>query len=77
MHIAANVKQVLIVVISAILFRTIMPILNSFGIMLVLLGGASHSYVCFVENSKKKIMDNSNKNNDIDKNAHVAESKVQ
>ena len=77
MCIAANVTQVLIVVISAILFQTITPILNGFGIMLVLLGGALYSYVYFVENSNKKIMDNSKNNNNIDKNAQIAESKLQ
>ena len=77
MHIVANIKQVLIVVMSTILFQTITPILNRFGIMLVLLGGTLHIYVCFVENSNKKIMDSSKNNNDNDKNAQVAESKVQ
>ena len=54
MCIAANVKQVLMIVISTIVFQTNVSVLNGWGIVLVLAGGALYSYVCFIENSQKE-----------------------
>jgi len=54
MCIAANVKQVLMIVISTFVFQTNVCILNGCGIVLVLGGGALYSYICFVENGVKE-----------------------
>ena len=57
--IAANVKQVLMIVLSTILFRVQITPLNGAGIFVVLAGSARYSYVCVVEKQQ------ANKDNDM------------
>jgi drug/metabolite transporter (DMT)-like permease len=52
--IAANVKQVLMMVISTILFHVQVSPLNAAGIVVVLVGSARYSYVSVMEQSAKK-----------------------
>ena len=51
--IAGNVKQVLMIVISTIIFATPITLLNGFGIVLVVVGSSLYSYVAVQEKSQK------------------------
>ncbi|KAF9173294.1 UAA transporter [Mortierella sp. AD011] len=53
MTVAANVKQVLSIVIAVTVFHTTIGFLNGLGIILTLIGGAFYSYVDLREKAKK------------------------
>jgi hypothetical protein len=51
--IAANVKQVLMIVVSTIVFQTEVTVLNGMGILLVLLASANYSFITLNETKVK------------------------
>ncbi|KAG0225756.1 UAA transporter [Actinomortierella wolfii] len=53
MTVAANVKQVLSIVVAVTVFDTVIGFLNGLGIVLTLLGGAFYSYVDLQEKNKR------------------------
>ncbi|KAF8945620.1 UAA transporter, partial [Entomortierella lignicola] len=53
MTVAANVKQVLSIVIAVTVFHTTIGFLNGLGIVITLFGGAFYSYVEYLEKAKK------------------------
>lgn len=53
MTVAANVKQVLSIVIAVTVFNTRIGFLNGLGIVMTLIGGAFYSYVDFYEKGKR------------------------
>jgi len=51
--IAAHVKQVLLIIISCVVFHVVVTPLNAAGIVVVLIGSAAYSYISILEKQRK------------------------
>ena len=68
--IAGNVKQVMMIVISTILFSTPVTPLNAYGIVVVLVGSSIYSYVAVQETIESKAAAASNSSSTITSNSN-------